>query len=90
MNDMNKIIKNIGKIIVLGITLLFIGLWLIISLKCAILTLGILLLLSYINIATTTLGNAFIGRNIDTNYDIFWKMLLILFSSICFGIYFNI
>ena len=87
---MNKIIKNIGKIIIFGILLLFINLWLIISLKCALLTLGILTLLSYINIATTTLGNAFIGRNIDTNYDIFWKLLLILISSVCFGVYFNI
>lgn len=90
MNDMNKIIKNIGKIIIFGILLLFISLWLIISLKCAILTLGILSLLSYINIATTTLGNAFIGRNIDTNYDIFWKLLFMFITAVCFGVYFNI
>lgn len=87
---MEQILKNIGKIILCTVLLLLIALWLIIGFKCALLTLGILTLLSYINIATTTLGNAFIGRNIDTNYDIFWKMLLIFITSLCFGIYFNV
>ena len=86
----NRIINNIGKIIILSVLLIIILIWVFIGFKSVLLTIGILTLLSYINTAITTLGNAFIGRDININYDIFWKMLFIFISSLCFGIYFNI
>lgn len=85
-----KIINNIGKIILLIVILIAIFMWIFISFKSMLLTIGILTLLSYINITITTLGNAFIGRDINLNYDIFWKILFSFIISICFGIYFNI
>ena len=86
----DRIINNIGKIIILSVLLIIILIWVFIGFKSVLLTIGILTLLSYINTAITTLGNAFIGRDININYDIFWKMLFIFISSLCFGIYFNI
>ena len=85
-----KIINNIGKIILVIVILIAIFMWIFISFKSMLLTIGILTLLSYINITITTLGNAFIGRDINLNYDIFWKMLFIFITSLCFGIYFNV
>lgn len=85
-----KIINNIGKIILLIVILIAIFMWIFISFKSMLLTIGILTLLSYINITITTLGNAFIGRDINLNYDIFWKILFSFIISICFGIYFNV
>lgn len=86
----HKIINNIGKIITLSVIVVISLIWAFIGFKSVLLTIGILTLLSYINTAITTLGNAFIGRDININYDIFWKMLFIFISSLCFGIYFNV
>ena len=86
----NKIINNIGKIIILSAIVIISLIWAFIGFKSVLLTIGILTLLSYINISLTTLGNAFIGRDINVNYDIFWKLLFTFISSLCFGIYFNI
>lgn len=72
------------------IVLPIIIIWYVMGLKCLLLVTGIFSLLFYINIATTTLGNAFIGRDINMNYDIFWKILFMILSSVSFGIYFNI
>lgn len=86
----DKIINNIGKIITLSVIVVISLIWAFIGFKSVLLTIGILTLLSYINTAITTLGNAFIGRDINMSYDIFWKMLFIFTTSLCFGIYFNI
>lgn len=86
----DKIISNIGKIIILSAIVIISLIWIFIGFKSVLLTIGILTLLSYINTAITTLGNALIGRDIDMNYDIFWKILFIILSSVSFGIYFNI
>ncbi len=61
-----------------------------ISFKASLLMLSVFSLLMFINVSLTTLGNAFIGRNIKMNYDIFWKMLFIILSSVGFGLYFNL
>ena len=58
--------------------------------KILLLSTGIFSLLMYFNISFTTLANAFIGRDINPNYDIFWKMLFIITTSLTLGIYFNI
>lgn len=86
----NRIINNIGKIIILSVLLIIILIWVFIGFKSVLLTIGILTLLSYINTAITTLGNAFIGRDINMSYDIFWKMLFMFITAVCFGVYFNI
>lgn len=91
-NDVNKEKKCniINYIICLHFIIITALLWIFVNFKCVILTIGIFSLLFYINISTTTIANAFIGRSINVNYDIFWKVLFILISSISFGIFFNI
>ncbi len=82
--------QNFGKLLltfVVGV-LIFVGIT--VSFKAALLTASIFCILMYTNTVLTTLGNAMIGRDIDVNYDIFWKLLFIILSSIGFGIYFNI
>ena len=69
----DKIINNIGKIITLSVIVVISLIWAFIGLKSVLLTIGILTLLSYINTAITTLGNAFIGRDINMSYDIFFS-----------------
>lgn len=82
--------NNFGKILFGFLLLVVIILWISVGFKGALLTASIFCLLMYINTTLTTLGNAFIGRDIDTNYDIFWKIFFIILSSVGFGIYFNI
>lgn len=86
----DKIINNIGKIIILSAIVIISLIWIFIGFKSVLLTIGILTLLSYINTSLTTLGNAFIGRDINMNYDIFWKLLFMFITAVCFGVYFNI
>ena len=82
--------NNLSRIIWTMVIMMILMAWGIVGLKCLLLTIGIFSLLFYINIVTTTLGNAFIGRDIDMNYDIFWKILFIIISSLSFGIYFSL
>ena len=89
MGQQNKT-NIIWKICFVLIAIIVTLLWVFIGFKSVLLSLGIFSLMFYINIATTTLGNAFIGRDINVNYDIFWKLLFTFISSLCFGIYFNI
>lgn len=71
---------------VVGLALIYF----LISFKACVLTCSIFFLLLYFNITITTLGNSIANHNINPNYDIFWKLLFIILSSIGFGIYFNI
>lgn len=85
-----KALTILGNVFFITVAVIIAVLWMVVGFKCALLTFSLLNLLMYINIAITTLGNAFIGRNIDMNYDMFWKILFILMSAIGFGIYFTI
>ena len=58
------------------------------GLQALILVISIFSLLMFITLTVTTLGNAFIGREIRMNYDIFWKLLFMMISSLGFGIFF--
>ena len=89
MGQQNKT-NIIWKICFVLIAIIVTLLWVFIGFKSVLLSVGIFSLMFYINIATTTLGNAFIGRNIDPNYDIFWKIFFIVVTALSFGIYFNI
>jgi len=81
---------NFGSILFAFMSIICIVLWATIGLKAFLLTFSLFCLLMWFNITFTTLGNAFIGRDIDVNYDIFWKLLFIILASAGFGVYFNI
>jgi hypothetical protein len=81
---------NFGKILLATVCGTGIALWLSINFKAALLAMSLFCLLMWFNITLTTLGNAMIGRDVDVNYDIFWKILFIILASAGFGIYFNI
>lgn len=59
------------------------------GLQALVLVISIFSLFMFINLTVTTLGNAFIGREIRMNYDIFWKLLFMMISSLGFGIFFT-
>lgn len=58
--------------------------------KLSLLATGLFSLLMYTHITITTLANAFVGRNIDPNYDVFWKFLFIVIGTICTTLYFTV
>lgn len=82
--------NNFGKLLLAFVTGTALVLWITISFKAALLSMSIYCLLMWLNVTFTTLGNAMIGRDVDVNYDIFWKMLFIILASAGFGAYFNI
>lgn len=82
--------KHFGKILLTSVLMVGMLLWVIIGFKAALFALSSFCMLMWINTTLTTLGNAMIGRDIDVNYDIFWKILFIILASTGFGVYFNI
>lgn len=82
--------NNFGKLLLAFVGGTGIALWISISFKAALFSMSLFCLLMWLNITLTTLGNALIGRDVDVNYDIFWKILFIILASAGFGIYFNI
>ena len=82
--------NHFGKILLASTLIVGTLLWIIVGFKAALFALSSFCLLMWINTALTTLGNAMIGRDVDVNYDIFWKILFIILSSAGFGVYFNI
>lgn len=82
--------NNFGKLLLIFVCGTSIVLWLTVSFKAALLAMSLFCLLMWFNVTLTTLGNALIGRDVDVNYDIFWKILFIILASVGFGIYFNI
>ena len=82
--------ENFGKILFGSLLSIVALIWIIVDFKAALLTGSIFCILMYLNTTLTTLGNAMIGRDVDVNYDIFWKIFFIILSSIGFGVYFNI
>lgn len=81
---------NFGKYLSAFVGGIVLSLWLAIGFKAALLSVTLFCLFMWLNTMFTTLGNAFIGRDIDMNYDIFWKILFIILASVGFAIYFNI
>lgn len=77
-----------------GLTVTMSILWLVllifVSFKSAVLLISLFSLFMWINTLITTIGNVMIGRDLNPNYDIFWKMLFIIVSSFGFALYFNI
>lgn len=88
MENKNRRIIGFILLIVVLVPIILIGI--LSNIRTLLLTIGIFSLLFYLNIALTTLGNAFIGRNINPNYDIFWKILFIIISSCCLSLFFTI
>lgn len=63
-------------------------LWWLVSFKCFLLFYGLYSLGMYLHITATTLSNAFIGRNIDTGNDLFWKIVFLIISCVCLSVFF--
>ena len=82
--------NNFGKLLLLFVCGTSLVLWFTLGFKAALLSASLFCLLMWLNVTLTTLGNAMIGRDVDVNYDIFWKILFIILASTGFGIYFNI
>ncbi len=82
--------SHFGKIIFGIILLISIIYWICISFKAMLFFNGTFSLLMFINVSATTLCNALIGREISTKNDVFWKLLFILISCICYTLYFTI
>lgn len=80
--------KHVGKILFGMLFVALMILWVTVSFKCMLLTLGLFSLLLYFNISITSLANAFIGRGEGLVSDVFWKILLIIVSSLSLGVYF--
>lgn len=80
--------KHIGKILFGLLAVVLAVLWITVGFKCMLLTLGLFSLLLYFNISMTSLANAFIGRGEGLVSDVFWKILLIIVSSMSLGIFF--
>lgn len=60
------------------------------SIKTSILFCSIYSLGMYVHISITTLCNAFIGKEVNTQGDMFWKMFFLIVFALSFTIFFSI
>lgn len=58
------------------------------SCKAALLFYSLYSVGMYIHLTVTTLGNAFLAREINIGVDLFWKMFFMFSASICFAIFY--
>ena len=80
---MDKFLNNVLFAVPFCIALL---LWWIVSLKCSLLFYGLYSLGMYLHITVTTLSNAFIGREINSKGDLFWKIVFVILASLCLSV----
>lgn len=83
-------IKNFGKILISIIILISILLSLLVNIKAMFLFLSLFTMIMYINIMLIELYNIIIDKSQHFNDNSLWKIIFILISSVCFGVYFNI
>ena len=70
--------------------LIFGGLWFFFSLKIGLLFYGLFSIGMYIHITMTTLAVVLAGRKINSDGDVFWKMLFLILSCLCFALFYAI
>jgi len=80
--------KLSNNIILLMPVFISIILGIIFPIKFGLLFYGIFNLGLYIQITVTTLSNALLGSGVNSANDTFWKLLLLLISSLSFAIFF--
>ena len=84
---MDKFLNNILIVVPVCIALV---LWIAFSFKCCLIFCGLYSLGMYLHITVTTLSNAFIGREINSNGDLFWKMLFLIIFCLTTALFFSI
>lgn len=84
--------KNcLGNLCILVLPLLvFVCLWLCLSLKIGLLFYALFSIGIYIHITMTTLAVVLAGREINSDGDVFWKMLFLTLSCLCFALFYAI
>ena len=82
-NSMDKFLNNILIVVPVCIALV---LWIAFSFKCCLIFYGLYSLGMYLHITVTTLSNAFIGREINSKGDLFWKIVFVILASLCLSV----
>ena len=81
----DKFLRNVLVVVPVCIALI---LWWAVSLKCGLLFYGIFSMGMYLHITVTTMSNAFMGRDINVDGDLFWKTCFLIISCLCLSIFF--
>jgi len=68
--------------------IIFLILWLCVSIKVGVLFYGLYSIGMYIHITITTLTNAFVGRELNSHGDLFWKMAFLIIGCLCLTLFF--
>ncbi len=82
--------KHFGKILLGSVVIIGSIFWLIFSFKATCLFLGVFNLLMFVNISFTSLCNALVGREINVENDVFWKITFIILTCIFSCLFFSI
>ena len=77
----------LNKVLLIVPLLIALCLWCIFSFKICLLFYSLFSLGMYIHISITTLSNAFIGREVNVNGDVFWKMLFLLIFCLTMALF---
>lgn len=77
---------KLGKFVLLAYILVNVLIVILASVKCALISNGILFLLMYVNIVANSITNVSLGREIDVESDRFWKIFFIALTSFTLGI----
>lgn len=82
MEGNNKTYSKWSTILLLIFMAIIVVLWVFIGYKCSLLFISLFSLMMFINITTTGLCNALVGRQLPPINDVFWKTILILTTTI--------
>ena len=79
--------KFLNKVLLIVPLLIALSLWYMFSFKICLLFYGLFSLGMYIKILIMTLGNAFIGREVNVSGDVFWKMLFLIIFCLTMALF---
>lgn len=82
MEENNKTYSKWSTILIVFFAFLIASLEVFVGFKCGILFISLFSLMMYINIITTDLCNALVGRQLPPANGIFWKIVFILTTTI--------
>lgn len=77
---------KLGKFVLLAYISVNVLMLILTSVKCTVISNGILFLLMYVNLVVNSVTNVSLGREIDVEGDRFWKMFFIALTSFTLGI----
>ena len=90
MEENNKTYTIWSTILIIFFGLIIATLWVFVGFKCGLLFISLFSLMMYVNITTTDLCNALVGRQLPPANGIFWKIIFILTTTIPISIVFMI